>query len=342
MKSLTKILSILIAILGILAVISSFDNGSMNNEFFLKAGIFSLYNILPFFSIALCCYCLERNDTNYLVRIIPMYLMIPIVLSFFVIFLEIESGIIVDLYSFLCCMYLEILGLSLILVIKPNNAISSFVRSLSYILCAIGSIMIIYLHFNNGIPNFSNFLSSTFDTFDKFDILNNYLIIVNARIFTTLVLYISNYAFSEKIEIETEDIDYDVIKEEAKELANAQMNSIYNLDAKKNEPDRSASDKGLMNVNNQLGQNSNVGTVKEQAREVNVAGSTLDSLMPLSKGPVINETVQEKKEEVAITTPVQAEPKVEETIPPNLDIQEQMRLRAEQANKNNINQNINQ
>ena len=30
--------------------------------------------------------------------------------------------------------------------------------------------------------------------------------------------------------------------------------------------------------------------------------------------------------------------KVEETIPPNLDIQEQMRLRAEQANQNNLNQ----
>ena len=329
MKTLSKVISIILAILGVITVFSLFDLNNLKNEFILKIITLSISNLLPLISIAICTYCLEKNDDNYFVRVLPIYLMIPICLSLIIAIFNISNGFMVDVYNFLSCTYLEIIALSLIFVVKPNNIISTFFRYIAFGLFGLTSIFEIILHFNKTTIDLTNTVYSFGSTLE---ISKLYIIAIIAQAFTLLLLYITNYAFSEKIELDTEDIDYDVVKDEARRLANTQMNNIYNLSPKTVEPDRSASDKGMMNINNQLGQNSNVGTSKEQAKEVYVAGSTLDSLMPLSKGPVINGAMQEEVKEVE-TTPV----KEVDTIPPNLDIKEQMKLKVEQ-NQTNINQ----
>lgn len=331
MKNLTKILSVFIAITGIIIVIALFNLESFQNEFIGKLVSISIKSIVPFTSIAICSYCMEKDDTNYLVRVIPAYLMIPIGLSAIAILFNIKNGFIIDLYNFFSCSYLEIISLSLILVVKPNNIITSFTRYLASGIFALQLIFRYILFFTNNSFDISDIYLSLVTNFETTKI---YAILIISQIFTLLTLYISNYAFSEKIEIEADVIDYDAVKQDAMSIANSQMNSIYNLDQKKAEPDRTASDKGLMNVNNQLGQNSNVGTTNTQAREVNVSGSTLDSLMPLSKGPVVNSTVNPETEKVIETTP-ETIPPVQDTLPPNLDIQEQMRLRMAQNNQNN-------
>lgn len=333
MKNLMKFLSIFITFIGIIIVITLFNPSGLNNEFIGKLVLISINSLIPFISIAICAYCMEKDDTNYLVRVIPAFLMVPICLLTIATLFEIKEGFIVDLYRFLSCSYLEILSLSLILVIKPNNLITSFARYVASGLFALQFIFAYILFFMNKSIDFAN-ATSLLGT--SLELIKIYLIVIIAQTFTILVLYLSNYAFSEKIEIEADSIDYDSVKQDALTLANSQMNSIYNLDQKKDEPDRTLSDKGLMNINNQLGQNSNVGTTKEQAREVNIGGSTLDSLMPLSKGPVVNSVVN-NEEKAVVTTPPTSAP-VTETIPPNLDIQEQMRLKMVQSSQqNNIN-----
>lgn len=334
MKNLMRILSVLLAFAGLMIVIALL-NPTSASEFHVNLLRIVLDSFIPLVSISICAYCMEKNDNNYLVRILPIYLTIPIVLSIMNVVFGLNTGFTVDLYKFFSYTFLETLGLALIIVIKPNNVITKGIRYMAYVLFALAVIFSLIVNYSADTISLNN-LSSLSLTYTISETYKMYLIITIAQIFTILLLYLTNYAFSDKVEVEASDIDYDTVKQEATALANAQMNNIYNLAQKNNEPDRSASEKGLMNVNNQLGNNSNVGTVNTQAREVNVAGSTLDSLMPLSKGPVINSTINEEKEQTIETTPP-VEEKVEDTLPPNLDIQEQMKLRSEQ-NQNILNQ----
>ena len=52
-----------------------------------------------------------------------------------------------------------------------------------------------------------------------------------------------------------------------------------------------------MNINNQLEINSNVGQVKEKAKTTNIKGVSIESVMPLASGPIINETVAIQNQE---------------------------------------------
>jgi len=341
MKNLMRIFSVFLIIAGLVLTIFLINLKGIENLFLTAFIYFATSNLLPFIAIAICAYCLEKNDTNYLLRIIPVYLTVAIIISAFIFFGSIESGFLYELYGLISSTFLEIIGLTLIQVIKPNNVISSFFKYLGYCLCAVLFILAIVLHFNNITTKSTAELILSIGTTNQ--IIKYYLIGTIAQIFTILILYITNYAFSDKVEIESaDDVDFASVKYEAETLAKAQMNSIYNVQQKTVEQSTQSNNNGMMNINNQLGQNSNVGTVKEQAKTVEIAGSTLDSLIPLSKGPVINSTIQDKVEETIPPVEEKEEvptPPVQTTLPPNLDIQEQMKLRMQQNNQNN---NINQ
>ena len=149
MKNLMKFLSIFITFIGIIIVITLFNPSGLNNEFIGKLVLISINSLIPFISIAICAYCMEKDDTNYLVRVIPAFLMVPICLLTIATLFEIKEGFIVDLYRFLSCSYLEILSLSLILVIKPNNLITSFARYVASGLFALQFIFAYILFFMN-------------------------------------------------------------------------------------------------------------------------------------------------------------------------------------------------
>ena len=55
------------------------------------------------------------------------------------------------------------------------------------------------------------------------------------------------------------------------------------------QPQNGNTNGNLMNISNQLGANSNVGKVNETAKTVKISGG--QELMPVSSGPVINETL---------------------------------------------------
>ena len=351
MKNIMRVVSVLLLFALIMIVIATaFD---VDEDFMLFAAkisdIFSK-NLLPIVSIAICAYCLERNDTNLLIRIIPIYMLIPIILTILQYLFDSNADWLVDTYDVLQSTFSGVTALSLMMVIKANNRITTILKYIGYGLIA--TIVIITIaaeiqkFMSETLPNvYDNPLYSGYGSYNVVSLgevaLKIYMISYIAEIFVIILLYITNFAFSDKVVYDYDEIDYNAVKEDAMKAANMQMNEIYNDKIKTQEIDRSESEKGLMNVNNQLSQNSNVGTVKEQAKEVNVQGSSLDSLMPLSSGPVINQTIdnnvqEEKKEEQPAPQPAP----VEQTLPPNQDIQEQMKMKVQ--NENQSQQNIQQ
>ena len=74
MKNLMKILSVLILFCGIVSAASIImDPRSVGEglyEFSTKILAIFRNNIIFIVAMAICCYCLERNDNNYLTRII--------------------------------------------------------------------------------------------------------------------------------------------------------------------------------------------------------------------------------------------------------------------------------
>ena len=188
--------------------------------------------------------------------------------------------------------------------------------------------------------DFGGFNFSTVEETNEF-ISKVYSVSTIAELFLIILLYITNYAFSDKIELIEEDIDYEAIKQDALKASNIQMqqlNSINKQQNNNNTQENVPSNNGVMNIANQLGQNSNVGVVKEKAKEINVAGSSLDQLMTLSSGPVINQTINNESNQNVeqINQQEQVQTQQEQQLNQNLDIQEQMRQKIQQQNNNNI------
>ena len=339
MKNLMRVLSVLLVFSAIILIIlCTFESTNLDFLMFAyKILAICSANILPIISIALCAYCMERNDTNYVVRIIPIFMTVPILISIIIALFDANADWLTQTYEMISKTFISITAVSFVLVIKPNNQISKVISYLCYGLILANFILPLVLEGNASATSLlSSYSYASFLGQSEF-LLKMFYATVIAEIFAIPLLYITNYAFSDKIEVEADVIDYEAVKEDAMNVANAQMENIYNRNENKvEEIDRSASEKGLMNVNNQLGQDSNVGTVKSQAKEMNVRGSSLDSLMPLSSGPIANNaTEQPTQTQVAAQPAQQATPQETTppapTTPPNVDIQEEMKRKMEQA-----------
>lgn len=360
MKNLMRVMSILIAFCGIMVIIITFMDvedlltNKGNYDFYMFAfKIFAIFttNILPIISIAICAYCLERNDNNYIIRIIPIYMSIPIVISIIMALFDTNADWLVNIYQFLSSTFLGVTALSLIMVIKANNKITTILKYIAVgilvlnvilaIITQVKSYMVDTLPNVYGYKNYGGFNFSTVEETNEFT-SKLYSVTSIAEIFVIILLFTTNYAFSDTIELETEDIDYEAVKQDALNVANTKMNEMYSIEKPKEIKIKQEQneDNNKMNISNQLGVDSNVGTVQGQAKEVKVA-SSIDSFISLSQGPIVNNAVSnnenQEKEEVQEVKPQEQEVKQEPTpVPstqaPNLDIQEQMKMKINEQN----------
>ena len=331
MKILAKILSGFLFLIAILLIVAMFFDINDTDFILFVAKLTAVFkdNIIPIVSICLCFYCMERNDSNYLVRLIPIYMLLSIIISVILYFfcfndyslyiyrgsslngLELDSFVtlLIQTQEFLVSTHICITLISLLCVIKPNNEITSIIKKATYIIIAINIALSMWLTIKSfmeeTLPNVyeyegydgKGFNFSTMSDSQEFanKVYNASMV---AELFAVFLLFTTNYGFSVLVEYEADEIDMYEVKKEADQLAAEKMKAKYSDQPKPQEtpaaPARNDGPKGLMNINNQLGVDSNVGAVKESAKEINVETGTMDELIPLSNGPVINETVNRK------------------------------------------------
>lgn len=318
MKNIMMVVSVLftigfvIVILGLMGV--SGDISAISESILVIFGL----NIIPILTIAVCCFALERNDQNYLLRILPIYMLIPIILTSVVVLFQLDietAGTINKVINFILSTASPLFVLSILFITKSNNSISKIFRTLAFAAIAVTFLCTAFTQitkfFEDKLPNIYeydgyggfNFTEST----EALQFQQQVAIYSTVtEIFSVLMLFITNYAFSSKVDYDADDIDYDKIKETANNISSNQMENRYNVNnLNKTTPSvtqTTNNNKGLMNIDNQLGVDSKVGKVSEAAAETMIENSSIDSIIPLSNGPVINNTI---KNDDVIETPVQ-------------------------------------
>lgn len=337
MKNLMRIISILVLICGSVIIIGlAFENTLVSGysvssfgEFWMKMMTLAVANIIPLICIALCAHCLERNDDNYLTRIIPLYMTIPIVLSCLLTFFdfgESVTDIINKIYTFFQSTYTCLVGVSLLLIIKPNNQITKIIKIAAWGIIILNIVLSIAIQIKSymvdTLPNvydYDRYGGFNFTTVSQTESFANkvYYLSLIGEAFIVILLFTTNYGFSSKIEIDPEDIDYGALKKEAEEYNRLEMQKKYSKDGTPEPKEQAQVEdaKGnLLNINNQLGVESNVGKVDEKAKTVKIVGEQQE-LMPVSNGPVINETLPQQNQDVSkdppvrqIETPTQVQP----------------------------------
>lgn len=311
MKNIVRILSLLVAVGAVIVLLdSNFEMGKDFSNLAKNVSALLTMNTLPLISIGLCSYCMERNDTNYFTRIVPFLMSIPILLSVFITFIELGSGatkVISNIISFMSTTYLFATVISLLFIVKPNNIISKGVKFVAYAAIAINVILAIYIQVKaymvETLPNvyeYDRYGGFNFAELGETEKVASKIYSASIIIeeFSIILLFMTNYGFSTRNDIEVENLDYNALKEKAIEVSEAQMKGAYEKDnQKQQEPVSPLQEevKGLMNITNQLGNDSNVGKVEHAAREVNIVGASVEDFMPLSSGPVVNETLKQNE-----------------------------------------------
>ena len=374
MKNLMKVFSLVLCIAFIVVIMALLIEGNADYTIFaVKILTVLILNILPIISIALCCFCLERGDTNHLLRIIPIYMLVSIFISVLLVFfytknltdLSIINSILgtasastksvdfgdtlANIYSFMSSTHLCLTLVSLLFMVQTNNAVSTIMKRIAYIALAINVLLSLWMNLKaitrEKLPNVTNYeeynLSiNNYTSYTDSGLAEKvYTVSVVVESFTVIALFITNYAFSSDKEYVAADIDYDALEEQLKVYSTMQMSKINDTVIKQQplfatEPPKEiikdASQTGIMNISNQLGNNSNVGQVKESAKEMNItANQSMDMVMPFSSGPVINESVMPKQE--VVTEPVTEAPKEV--------VYQDVNNLMQQANNQNNNQN---
>lgn len=306
MKLLMKIFSIiLIVALGFILAFGFFLSLTDMPEVALNLISWLISIIFPIVIIAFGCYSVQLENSGMFIRVILAYVVFGILVSAAACFLplaDINKGLlnfVNSTSSFMSKSYIYVFAYVLISMVRPNNVICKTMKRISFGALITTILVQIFLYIKivmvDKLPNVYGHDGFNFATIDETQVMVIKVILACAIIecFSIVLTYITNYAFNDGV-VDVGEIDYDELKKTADNYVNNEFNKAYvnPLNAPKKEIDRSASKKGLMNVNNQLGVNSNVGKVAERADSTMVD----NFVVPKSNGPVVNDAVNQKKE----------------------------------------------
>ena len=305
MKFLTKILSVVLAIFFVIFAIGIF--GELSGDFAIfstKAVLFLTANIMPIILICICCANARKTEKAVILNIIMAIAFATMIIAAITIFAPIENldesflEIIISVYNFLMSTTSILLMFTLIYSVRPNNPICKTIKIIGYGILAVNVIMQIIMMVQEGISKLpNNYGELGFNFAFSLNKGNEFLTKISvfstiALFFTAILTYITNYAFEVEV-IEASQLDYSELKNQANFVVQSKINEIYK--PKENEfiPDGSASEKGLMNVNNQLGINSNVGQVNNSP--LKQQNTFVDRAIPTSNGPIINNSLSNQQ-----------------------------------------------
>lgn len=282
--------------------IINLSSGEAITSVLSDASVFSFLfsNILSFIILAIGSSMLQKNDTNKFLRIVPFVVVVGIIISMVLNFLAIDvsSGIgqvlnsVVNVLKTAELFFLPIVCLG---NIESNNVVSEITKKIGYIMIFLSIALLAYLWFrknalgNLPAPYSDNFYSSMASV----GIAVKFFTISILVEFACLILsYTTNYAF-EITTIDADNVNYEELKAQAEFNAKSRIDALYNKE-KVEKLDRSVSEQtGLMNINNQIGQNSNVGQVND---EVKAKTGLIETSFIMSKGPVVNQSLSNQNE----------------------------------------------
>ena len=275
-------------------------NTNISTEVKIFSFIFS--NILSFIILAVGSSMLLKDDTNKFLRIIPFVVVIGIIMSMILSVFDINTQeglgkVMSDIINVLKACEIFFLPIVCLGNLSANNSISEITKKIGYIILFLCLGLLIYLWIKKNAldvlpdPYAENSLAKLGD----FGSAVKFFSISIMLEFACLILsYTTNYAF-EVTTLNADNVNYEELKKQAEFSTQMKINSIYNKE-KEEKIDRSISEKtGLMNINNQLGANSNVGTVSDEMK--NKTG-LVETAFIMSKGPVVNQNLVQNNNEV--------------------------------------------
>lgn len=316
MKLLMKIFSVVLVVALVCVMLFGFFLENVDVPEFVPMLLLWLIEIaFPILIVAFGCYSVQMKDSGIFVRILLSVIIFAIVLSACRTFIplgdinETLSDGVNWISSFLAQGYLYIFIYILLSLVKPNNAICNIIKKIAYValvVCILVQIyMVIKISLVDALPNVYGYEGFNFSTVieDQIWVSKVAAGAIIVEIFAIVLAFITNYAFEVET-IESDVVDYELLKKQADSMTQNRIYDMYTapVTTQVKGPDRSASEQGLMNVNNQIGNNSNVGQVKEAAQH-----SIIDVNIPTSNGPVVNNAIAAPASPVATPAPVPAQ-----------------------------------
>lgn len=295
MKLLAKLLSLILIIFIIIITLGTIIDNNTLIDFTKKIGEFLKDNLIPLITISLAGMGLIKEEKITILRSIVTYMVLTMFYKIVLIFFEFDTNTqqnLVNIYNILATFHSIMLIYTLIKIIDISNSISNLFKKITYSIVFVNIFSQIYIIIIEWIEkNTRNYLDIKFGTINYGSFI--YRIFSLSLILTFLsivIMYITNYAFTAKDIIDEGNIDLDDLKLKATIRNEEKIKTIYNNNPEKKIEYEKADT--VININNQLGHGANVGVVKEQAKEVKVINTSLDSVFNMSSRPVVNESIK--------------------------------------------------
>ena len=267
---------------------------------FFEANIFSII------TMTLCAIKLQKKNENYVTRVLPFILLIGTVSTLININLLDIKGFsiahtpietVVNFVSdFLASGYTYILPLAVLMLLEPNNKISSILKKIGYVaVCltaAINIFVMIKTEMVNTLPNLYANEKVGLSSLDSTLSWSSMVILAALAVEVGVIIigFLTNYCLETET-IQSEDLTYDELADQAKAIAKERQDINLGLKKAPETPvNVTPTPGGSMNLSNQLSANSNVGVVDKNAQNLKV--QHIDKNL-VKVGPVVNTTVEE-------------------------------------------------
>lgn len=309
MKNLMKIFSVMLIVCLIATIITGCTSSLTDPDGLASKFInFLISNAMPIATISACSITLERKNESLFLRFCLGFTLFIVLLSVLAIFVPINDinptlgNICNQTYALLSQFNIYILAYSLLSIVKPNNQLTNVIKTIALAIIIFNIVINIWVLIKERMIQDLPLPYKTYGfnfAFSMDETLNISMKVMLCSIFTEIIAiiltYITNYAFESET-MEGDVMSYEELKKQAEIITQNQIDNIYKPKEKEEIIDRSVSEKtGLMNINNQLGANSNVGV----GTNSNMQAKVIDREIPTSQGPVLNNSLNQAQSNIA-------------------------------------------
>ncbi len=277
-------------------ILNLFSTGYVEQNIVQNFAYFFLKSIPLIITITVCAIRMSKKNENILIRLVPLYLIVALILNAMMTFINLEDAsedffnVIKGIYNFISYSNYFILPVSILSNLNPNNQIARILKIVGYVLIGISAASILSLYIEiflaNKVPKVYSYESFNFTSIAQSlgTTIKIVVLSVVGEISAIMLGFMANYAFESET-LESDVLDMEELMKQADQVAEQRQKELYARKEKKLEIDRSVSEtSGRMNVDNQLGAHSNVGVVNKDEQTTSI----IEKALPSAGGPVMN------------------------------------------------------